>query len=391
MAATLVSDLSDLFQGQALSQAATELGESEGSVMRGFQTASAAILGGLAGKAGQTGSLRQIFELVTGPMNDSSVLSNIRGLFSKSVGSTPDGLGSRFLSMLFGGNQSQVAEKVGLASGLKPSSASALMTFAAPMVLGLLGRRVSEGHMDMSSFSNFLQRERSGISSMIPAGLSNILGTPAAAAADVSQAVRSANPGRWLWPAIALAAVIGLIWYFGLGRQQASNVVGQAGQQVRSAAQNVTGFLKTSLANGIELNIPQNGMESRLLAFLKDPSQPLSKTTWFEFDRLTFETNAATLRPESQEQLRNVAGILQAYPTMGVKIGGYTDDTGDPAANVQLSQQRADSVMQQLTGMGISADRLQAEGYGAQYPVADNSTEAGRAKNRRIALQVTQR
>jgi len=359
--------------------------------MRGFQTASAAILGGLAGKAGQTGFLRQIFELITGPMNDSSILSNVRGLFSKSVGSPSDGLGSRFLSMLFGGNQSQIAEKVGLAAGLRPSSASTLMSFAAPMVLGLLGKRVNEGHMDMSSFSSLLQRERSGISSMLPAGLSNILGTPAAAAADVSQATQSASPRRWLWPVVALAALIGLIWFAVRGRQQAGDVVGQAGQQVRSAAQSVTGFLKTSLANGIELSIPQNGMESHLLAFLKDPSQPLSNATWFEFDRLTFDTNAATLRPESQEQLRNIAGILQAYPMMRVKIGGYTDNTGDPAANALLSQQRVDSVMQQLTGMGFSADRLQAEGYGAQYPVADNSTEAGRAKNRRIALQVTQR
>src|SRR6185436_6016939 len=181
MAATLVGDLSDLFKGQALSQAATELGESEGSVMSGFQTASATILGGLAGKASQSGFLGQIFELVTGPMNDSSILGNIRGLFSKSMGSSGDGLGARFLSMLFGGNQNQVAEKVGLAAGLRPSSASALMSFAAPMVLGLLGKRVSEGHMDMSSFSSFLQRERSGISGMLPAGLGNILGTPAAA------------------------------------------------------------------------------------------------------------------------------------------------------------------------------------------------------------------
>jgi K(+)-stimulated pyrophosphate-energized sodium pump len=117
----------------------------------------------------------------------------------------------------------------------------------------------------------------------------------------------------------------------------------------------------------------------------------VNDTTWFDFDRLTFDTNSATLSAQSQEQLGNIASILKAYPNMQIKIGGYTDNTGDYAANMQLSQQRADSVQQQLVGMGIAAERIQAEGYGPQHPIADNSTEAGRARNRRIALLVTRK
>ena len=97
------------------------------------------------------------------------------------------------------------------------------------------------------------------------------------------------------------------------------------------------------------------------------------------------------MRPESQEQLNNIAAILKAYPSVKVKIGGYTDNTGDPDANLRLSQQRADSVMQQLMSMGIAPDRLTAQGYGDQYPIGDNSTPEGRAKNRRIALNVTEK
>jgi K(+)-stimulated pyrophosphate-energized sodium pump len=74
-----------------------------------------------------------------------------------------------------------------------------------------------------------------------------------------------------------------------------------------------------------------------------------------------------------------------------VKIGGYTDNSGDPAANLRLSQARADSVMNELRTMGVGGDRLEAEGYGDQHPIADNATADGRAKNRRVAVRVTAR
>ena len=101
------------------------------------------------------------------------------------------------------------------------------------------------------------------------------------------------------------------------------------------------------------------------------------------------ETNSATLKPTSREQLKNVAEILKAYPTVKAKVGGYTDNTGDAAANQKLSQDRATAVVTELIALGVPTTRLSAEGYGEQYPVADNATEAGRAQNRRIALRVT--
>jgi outer membrane protein OmpA-like peptidoglycan-associated protein len=72
-----------------------------------------------------------------------------------------------------------------------------------------------------------------------------------------------------------------------------------------------------------------------------------------------------------------------------IKLGGYTDNTGDPQANLTLSQQRADTVMADLVKLGVDASRMKAEGYGQEHPVADNSTEEGRAKNRRIDIRVT--
>lgn len=107
------------------------------------------------------------------------------------------------------------------------------------------------------------------------------------------------------------------------------------------------------------------------------------------FDRLNFATGASTILPESQEQLDNIAAVLKAYPNVNVKVGGYTDNTGDASANARLSQARAEAVREALTANGIAATRMTAEGYGDKHPVADNATPEGRARNRRIALRVT--
>jgi OmpA-OmpF porin, OOP family len=143
------------------------------------------------------------------------------------------------------------------------------------------------------------------------------------------------------------------------------------------------------LPDGTELSIPKLGVENRLLDFIEDPAKSVNKNTWFDFDRLLFDTGKATLQPASQEQLQNIAAIFKAYPKVRAKIGGYTDNTGNKEGNQKLSADRANNVSEALVGMGIDSSRLSAEGYGEQFPVADNSTEEGRAKNRRISLRVT--
>ena len=92
---------------------------------------------------------------------------------------------------------------------------------------------------------------------------------------------------------------------------------------------------------------------------------------------------------KSNEQLVNLSEILAAFPNAKLKIGGYTDNTGDEAANMKLSADRANAVRNALMLMGMDGARLEAEGYGSQHPVADNATDEGRAKNRRIAVRVT--
>ncbi len=144
------------------------------------------------------------------------------------------------------------------------------------------------------------------------------------------------------------------------------------------------------LDNGKELSVAMTGVEGKLINFIKSDNV-VDKTTWFDFDRLTFETGSATLKPESQEQLKNVVEIMNVYPAVNVKLGGYTDNTGNANSNLKLSGDRAKSVVAELVKLGIPAARLDAEGYGQEHPVASNDTGEGRAQNRRISIRVTKK
>jgi outer membrane protein OmpA-like peptidoglycan-associated protein len=187
----------------------------------------------------------------------------------------------------------------------------------------------------------------------------------------------------WFWP---VAAALALFAAWSLLRRSSTAPPVESVMMVRED----TTLVERQLPGDVQLRISKDGLENGLLTFLED-NRPLEPATWFDFDRLLFDTGKATLRPESRPQLANVAEILKVYPSVAVRIGGYTDNVGDPATNLALSRARATNVANELATLGVPAARLTAEGYGEQHPIADNTTEAGRAQNRRIALRVTQR
>ena len=146
------------------------------------------------------------------------------------------------------------------------------------------------------------------------------------------------------------------------------------------------------LADGTTQKVGANSTENRLYTFLATPSIQVDSVNrtkgWINFDRINFETGKAMLTPESALQLGNIASILATFPKAIVKIGGYTDSTGDALNNFQLSEARARAAMLTLAGMGVSPDRLQAKGYGAKYFVKPNNSPTGRALNRRVSIRV---
>ncbi|MBB5339103.1 outer membrane protein OmpA-like peptidoglycan-associated protein [Edaphobacter lichenicola] len=262
---------------------------------------------------------------------------------------------------------------------------------AAPLVLGVLGQHVRQNNLSAADLGSTLKAEAPSFQRFLPVGLGSLFGGASNLTAAVPAKVATGN--RWLWPVVLLVALLlCLVWFFNRTKAPVSDAVQTASTAAANAGTSALGdFFKTKLPDGVELNIPRFGIESKLISFLGDSSKPADTTTWFNFDRLLFDTGKAELQPSSQEQLGNIAAILKAYPNAHVKIGGYTDNTGDAAANVALSSARAKNVMDALVGAGIDSSRLEYKGYGDQYPVGDNATEEGRAQNRRISLLVTQK
>ncbi len=102
-----------------------------------------------------------------------------------------------------------------------------------------------------------------------------------------------------------------------------------------------------------------------------------------------FDTGKYTLKPGTQVSLARIAGIMQSYPGLKVQVEGYTDSTGSDELNQKLSDNRASTTMDFLVKQGVPADSITSAGYGKADPVADNSTAAGRAQNRRVNLVVS--
>ena len=149
---------------------------------------------------------------------------------------------------------------------------------------------------------------------------------------------------------------------------------------------------KLKLADGNEITVGGNSAEKKLVDFITDANKAVDKTTWFTMDRLYFETGKTTLKTASQEQLKNIAAVLKAYPAIELKLGGYTDNSGDSAANVKLSADRAAIAKDELVKLGVASARLSSEGYGAQFPVCEaNDTKECKAQNRRIDVRVTKK
>jgi len=101
---------------------------------------------------------------------------------------------------------------------------------------------------------------------------------------------------------------------------------------------------------------------------------------------LLFDVDSAVLTPGSFSSLDQAASVFAEYPKTAIIVQGHTDSTGSEEHNQALSERRAKAVMNELIGAGVDPSRMTSVGYGESYPVADNSTAAGRRQNRRVDL-----
>jgi len=301
-------------------------------------------------------------------------------------------LGTALLPSIFGTRQNAVTDWLSSAAGLNRNAAGSLLSIGAPFVLNWILKYLRTG----GNYNGSRSRQSPRRSVVVPprSGAGGAHPGPRFDFGDVGRAAPAARAGSSLWKWILLLIAILLLFWLWKGRRTEQPVATTpepaAPAEVAPAAPAPV-FVIRGLPNGVKLNVPENGIESQLIAFIEDPNRPVDKTTWFSFDRLEFETASAVLMPSSQEQLKNIADIMSAYPQVEAKIGGYTDSVGDDADNMKLSQDRATNTMNALVQLGVPPARMAAEGYGEQFPVASNDTEEGRQRNRRIDLRVVKK
>ncbi|SFG23734.1 Outer membrane protein OmpA [Novosphingobium sp. CF614] len=104
---------------------------------------------------------------------------------------------------------------------------------------------------------------------------------------------------------------------------------------------------------------------------------------------VTFAVDSTAISPAFQASLDKVAQSMVQYPNSLIDVYGHTDSTGSETYNMDLSKRRADSVARYLISRGVSSSRIQTQGMGENYPVADNATPEGRALNRRVEIKIT--
>jgi outer membrane protein OmpA-like peptidoglycan-associated protein len=122
------------------------------------------------------------------------------------------------------------------------------------------------------------------------------------------------------------------------------------------------------------------------------PKVALEQTQIAITEQVQFETGTAIIRAESSELLQQVVSVLQSHlEVQSCEVAGHTDDTGTPELNRQLSEARARAVVSWLVARGVDSKRLSARGYGATRPIADNTSEEGRARNRRVEFLILRR
>jgi OmpA-OmpF porin, OOP family len=418
MSENLLDSLKSYITPDLISKASSMLGESESGVSKGMAAVMPTLLSGLVNKSGDSNIMGSIMGLITDNKSGSEgILSNVSGLLSSD--SPSSSIGSSFLGMLFGDKQSGIGNLISSVAGIKGSSASSLLAMAAPLLLSHFGKSGTT----LSGLTSMLTSQKDSILAAAPAGLGSLAGFANNFSNDVKSTVKDiptpttgGGLPKWLLPLLLIGGAIAALYYFSRSCEKkamdtapVTNMIDSAKADIDSAKTDIAvavdsasskmtdavsalgKFFKFKLPNGVELNAPEMGIENKLVTWVADKTKMVDKTTWFNFDRLLFETGSSKLQASSQEQLKNIAEIMKAYPALEIKLGGYTDNTGVAATNLKLSGDRANSVKAELVKLGVADKRISAEGYGDQFPVASNDTEEGRAQNRRIGIRVTKK
>lgn len=419
----------DLIKGQLgpalISQAATKFGESESGISKAISGLLPIILGGMANNASNPSVL------------DAISTSNSSGMLNNLLGSTENSsVISTVLSALFGDKIGGLVNTVSSFAGVNSTTVNSLLGMVTGATAGSVGKYAADNNLDKSGISSLLEDQKGIVSTLMPAGLSlaslglgNMFGsstshvdnvtvsTPAEPKIEVNRGGAThvnvdnepnGNGSIWKWLLPLLLALAVAIFLWKRCDSEKKEVVTTTGDDTTLVAGSTNGDSLATEAtttmtkvdedidlNGVALKGYKGGMEDSMIAFLKSGNYKNAaddaalKDTWYTFDKVNFKIGSSTeLEAGSQTQMDNLLAILKAFPDAKIKVGGYTDKTGDEAKNVSLSKARAEFIKKWLSDKGVGAQVLDAEGYGSKFATVDAAaTNDERAVDRKMAVR----
>jgi len=344
-------------------------------------------------------TLRSFAELAGQPSSRELLWSAAREAAATEPGApATNAAGSSLLRKVLDDRYHGTVSSTAAAAHVSAATVSHLLERVPAAALTIIGEAVAEQHWTAQQLADWLRPRRHAPLPLAPPPAPPAP-RPLPTKAEPEAPGWLAKPTNVLLVLMTLVAVgeFGYILKLRSGNSAGPGAVGQyaataaVSQPARSTA--VEPAVLMLRGEGRQL-IKAKSTESKLYQLLLTPDEEADLTdparNLIGFDRISFTDNEAKLNSEALWQLANVASILKSFPNAKLKIGGYSGNSGKPLNDLLLSKHRAEAVKKALENFGVAADHLTAVGYGALDSSAPRVTEAGRALNYRVSLQVTQ-
>ncbi len=437
MAVNLLETFQAHFSSGVMEQISAFIGESFEPTETAVQAAVPALLAGLTERMSTTLGSERVMSLI----NQVGSRLDVGALLSTASPPFDDlsTLGSGLLAAIFGSNLAVIVETLAASTGLRTESALALLSLLTSIVLGVLGREVSDEHLGAAGLASLLDSQRDEINAFVPAQLGAMMTAapatlmapepPAAASAAIPAHAtlppRKRHPLAWLVPAAAVALLAATGWCYmrpqGLEERRAaafspapksetpapapspaptpapatSNPTPTpppvAAKPGEPAAPEKDANVDVKLPGGRSLKVEAGSGSYALNRFLAGAKSAEDLPKGFAFERLSFESNSTKLLDRSDHMIAELVAILKAYPSVEVRVEAHTDNHGNKERNKTLSLVRAQAIKAKLVAGGIAESRITVEGVGPDRPIASNNSSEGRRHNRRVEVVVVRR
>ncbi len=409
---------------ELVSKASGALGESEGGISKIISAAVPSLISSIADKTSTADGAHEVAKMAA-DSHSSGILGSLGNFFGGDDNSNNMlSSGGGIISSLLGSKGSMLTSLISNFAGSNSGSVGKILSMVAPAILGMIGKHSSDNNVSASGLGSLMAGQKDLAMKALPSGfsLSSLFGgaadtatstvTNTASTAYNEVEEKAGGAMKFLLPLLILGGLAAGIWYFmrNRGEDKAKAGVEAVKEGVKDTSNNTVVAPKATidasglvsydlgamgdleLPGGVKINCAANGFENTLVNFIKTGTiDTVNKAAnWFNLHDVQFVSGkTAYATPKAMAQIKNVAAILKAYPTTVIKLGGNTDISGDAAANIALSQSRANQVMKDIIAAGAGATQIkEAKGYGSEFATAKKDDKPGMAQDRKTTAKV---